>query len=117
MDSELERRGLIEDYTIRRKMDAQRAEIAKEDSDRILDLQRERWRRDNYSAVAYPEDTNYPIDGIARYPYGERYPDSRISSLKDPFDERRWGRESASYWRNRNRQNTTPMVLMVDPPF
>lgn len=114
LDEELERRRLIDDYDLKKQIDRNRRESERRENESQLELQRYMWKRQNYTTGIHQEDTNYPIDDAVPYPFGDG---KKISSLTDPFDEKRWGKESVYYWMNRNGQNNVPMVWMVEPPF
>ena len=114
MDEELSRRRFEKDYDIKTSIKIQRRENDQIEVDQELELQRYMWKRENYTTGIPKRDVNYPIDEIPPYPFGDG---KTISSLVDPFNEEKWGKNSVYYWRNRRGLNTTPMVWMVEPPF
>ena len=114
IDEELARRRLLDDYDLKKQIDCGRKENEMKETTRELELQRYMWKRQNYTTGIHQEDTNYPIDDTVPYPFGNG---SKVSSLIDPFDEKRWGKGSMYYWMNRNGENNVPMVWMVEPPF
>lgn len=111
-DSELERRMRLENYELFKMIEKNRAEREIQQEERLVDIERHVWLRSNYTTGIHQQDTNYPLDENLPYPKK-----GKISSLLDPFDENRWGKDSMYYWMNRNGENNIPMVMMVEPPF